>query len=80
MDIQKAVISRIVCLIEQKNITVNEAATCSGIPPSTLKNILYGKSKNVGIITIKKLCDGLEISIQDFFVDSIFDDLEQEVK
>ncbi|MBQ7231749.1 MAG: helix-turn-helix transcriptional regulator [Bacillales bacterium] len=64
----------------RKGITVNEAAVRSGIPPSTLKNILYGKSKNVGIVTIKTLCDGLEISIQDFFEDTIFSDLEQELK
>lgn len=80
MTIQKAVISRIFGLIRDKEITVNEAAVRSGVPPSTLKNILYGESKNIGIITIKKLCDGLEISIQDFFADSIFNDLEQELK
>ncbi|HJA41373.1 MAG TPA: helix-turn-helix transcriptional regulator [Firmicutes bacterium] len=80
MDIQEAVIERINKEIMRKGITVNEAAVRSGIPPSTLKNILYGKSKNVGIVTIKTLCDGLEISIQDFFEDTIFSDLEQELK
>ena len=80
MDIQEAVIERINKEIMRKWITVNEAAVRSGIPPSTLKNILYGKSKNVGIVTIKTLCDGLEISIQDFFEDTIFSDLEQELK
>ena len=80
MDIQEAVIERINREIMRKGITVNEAAVRSGIPPSTLKNILYGKSKNVGIVTIKTLCDGLEISIQDFFEDTIFSDLEQELK
>lgn len=66
--------------IKVRGITVNDAAVRSGIPPSTLKNILYGKSRNVGIITIKILCDGLGISIQDFFEDPIFSDLEQELK
>lgn len=80
MDIQEAVIERINKEIMRKGITVNEAAVRSGIPPSTLRNILYGKSKNVGIVTIKTLCDGLEISIQDFFEDTIFSDLEQELK
>lgn len=80
MDIQNAIIERINGAIRKKNITVNEAAIRSGVPPSTLKNILYGKSKNVGIITIKLLCDGLELTIQEFFEDSIFSDLEQELK
>ena len=66
-------------LIRQKDITVNEAAIRSGVPPSTLKNILYGQSKNVGVVTIKKLCDGLEITIPEFFGDSIFAELEPEL-
>ena len=49
-----------------------KAAIRSGVPPSTLKNILYGNSKNVGVVTIKKLCDGLEITIPEFFGDPIF--------
>lgn len=66
MDMKTAVIYRLEELIRQKDITVNEAAIRSGVPPSTLKNILYGQSKNVGVVTIKKLCDGLEITIPDF--------------
>lgn len=61
MDMKTAVIYRLEELIRQKDITVNEAAIRSGVPPSTLKNILYGQSKNVGVVTIKKLCDGLEM-------------------
>ena len=53
MDIKTAVIYRLNDLINQKDITVNEAAVCSGVPPSTLKNILYGQSKNAGVVTIK---------------------------
>ncbi|MCA5961504.1 helix-turn-helix transcriptional regulator [Blautia sp. RD014234] len=60
MDIKTAVIYRLNDLINQKDITVNEAAVCSGVPPSTLKNILYGQSKNAGVVTIKKICDGLD--------------------
>lgn len=66
MDMKTAVIYRLEELIRQKDITVNEAAIRSGVPPSTLKNILYGQSKNVGVVTIKKLCDGLEITIPEF--------------
>ena len=58
MDMKTAVIYRLEELIRQNDITVNEAAIRSGVPPSTLKNILYGQSKNVGVVTIKKLCDG----------------------
>ena len=54
MDIKTAVIYRLNDLINQKDITVNEAAVCSGVPPSTLKNILYGQSKNAGVVTINK--------------------------
>ena len=75
MDIQRAVIERIKDIIELKGITVNEATIRSKVPLSTLKNILYGNSRNVGIVTIKKLCDGLGISVQEFFEDSIFENL-----
>lgn len=67
MDIKTAVIYRLNDLIKQKDITVNEAAVRSGVPPSTLKNILYGQSRNAGVVTIKKICDGLDITIQEFF-------------
>ncbi len=52
----------------------------SGVPPSTIKNILYGKSKNPGIVTIKMLCDGLGISLTEFFDTKEFAELEQEIK
>ena len=54
MDIKTAVIYRLNDLIKQKDITVNEAAVRSGVPPSTLKNILYGQSRNAGVVTIKR--------------------------
>lgn len=79
MKVQRAVIERITDIVVEKGITFNEAAIRSGVPPSTLKNILYGTSKNVGIVTIKKLCDGLDISLQQFFNDSIFTDLDSEL-
>ena len=79
MDMKTAVIYRLEEVIRQKDITVNEAAIRSGVPPPTLKNILYGQSKNVGVVTIKKLCDGLEITIPEFFGDSIFAELEPEL-
>ena len=67
-------------LCEKNRLSVNALARLSAVPPSTLKNIINGGSKNAGIVTIKKLCDGLEISLREFFDDDIFDNIEQEIK
>ena len=75
-----AVKNRILELCEEKHITINKLATESGVAPSSIKNILYGKSKNPGIVTLKLLCDGLEISLKDFFNTETFENLEQEMK
>lgn len=80
MDTRTAVKNRIIVLCEKKRITINKLADQSGIAPSTLKNILYGKSNNPGIVTIKMLCDGLGISLYDFFNSEDFKFLEQEIK
>ena len=80
MDMYTAVKYRIIQLCGEKNMTVNKLANYSGIPPSTLKSILYGNSKNPGIVTLKKLCDGLGVSITEFFDTDIFRNLEQEIK
>ena len=61
-------------------MTVNALATLAGLPPSSVKNILYGKSQNPKIVTLKVICDGLGISIKDFFDSPEFDSLEQEIK
>ena len=80
MNTYIAVKNRLVFLCGEKKITINKLATESGIAPSTIKNILYGKSSNPGIVTLKKLCDGLDITIIDFFTSDLFPDLEQEIK
>ena len=67
-------------LIKERNITPNGLSYLSGVSQSTIKSILNGESKNPGIVTIKKLCDGLEISIVDFFNTDDFAQLEQELK
>lgn len=67
-----AVSARILDLCKSKSITPNKLATLSGLDPSTITSIFYGKSKNPGITTIKTICDGLEISIYDFFNDPLF--------
>lgn len=78
--IYQATIDRITELLTGKNLTVSGLAYLSGVSESTIKSILNGQSKNPGIVTIKKLCDGLEISVIDFFESSLFKDLEQEIK
>ena len=80
MNTKNAVADRIIQLCNQKNIAINALANISGISPSTLYSVLNEKSQNLGIVTIKKLCDGLEISLREFFDDDIFDDIEQEIK
>lgn len=80
MNTKNAVANRIIELCNQKNIAINALANMAGISPSTLYSVLNEKSQNPGIVTIKKLCDGLEISLREFFDADIFDDLEQEIK
>ena len=58
----------------------NSLANISGVSPSTVYSMLNEKSKNPGLISIKKLCDGLDISLREFFDSDLFDDLEQEIK
>ena len=80
MDTISAIRNRILILCSERNITINKLATMSALPPSSIKNILYGKSKDPKILTIKKICDGLEITLIDFFNSSEFEALEQEIK
>lgn len=80
MIIGEAVKLRIIELCDHNNITINKLATMSGITQSTLNNITSGRNNSTTISTIKKLCDGMEISINDFFSSSIFENLEQEIR
>ncbi len=80
MNTKKAVADRIIELCNQRNIAINALANMSGISPSTLYSVLNEKSQNPGIVTIKKLCDGLDISLREFFDNDTFDDIEQEIK
>lgn len=77
---REAVAQRIIELCGQKGITVNGLANISAVPPSTIKNIIYGVSKNPGIVTIKMICDGLDISLDEFFNSEIFRNLQQEIE
>lgn len=80
MDTYTTVKNRILFLCEEKNITINKLAYESAVAPSTIKNILYGKSKNPGIVTLKMLCDGMGISLTEFFDTPEFRELEQEIR
>jgi transcriptional regulator with XRE-family HTH domain len=80
MGIYDLVVIRIRQLCEERGVTPNGLSYISGVSQSTIKSILCGESRNPGIVTLKKLCDGLEISIVDFFGTEEFLQLEQEIK
>lgn len=80
MTTKQAVAQRIIDLCTQKDIAVNALANISGVSPSTVYSMLNEKSMNPGIVSIKKLCDGLEISVREFFDCELFDESEQEIK
>lgn len=80
MNTREAVAARIRFLCRERGLTPNGLATWSAVPQSTLKSILNGESANPGIVTIKKLCDGLEISLPEFFDSPEFKALEQEIQ
>ena len=80
MNIGEAVKLRILELCNQYNITLNKLSTICGITQSTLNNIVSGRNNSTTVSTIKKICDGLELTIVDFFTSPLFDDLEQEIR
>lgn len=79
MKIKQAVAQRIINLCKERNIAVNALGNISGVNPSTIYSMLNSKSRNPGVVSIQKICDGLEISIREFFNDDIFNDIEQEI-
>lgn len=80
MNTKEAVANRIVELCEEHNIAVNGLANISGVSPSTIYSMLNEKSQNPGVVSLKKICDGLGISLREFFNSDVFDSLEQEIK
>lgn len=80
MDTWEAVANRILQLCRERGITPNGLSNLSAVPQGTIKSILNGESKNPGTVTIKKLCDGLDITLGEFFSTPEFDALEQEIK
>ncbi len=80
MDTITAVKNRILQLCGERGISINRLATISALPPSSIKNILYGKSENPKLLTIKMICDGFGISLGTFFSTPEFEALEQELR
>lgn len=79
MGIKNAVVHRFVNLCNEKNIRPNELAVRSGVTPSSVYSMLDNSRQNISIVLIKKLCDGLDISLKDFFDSEEFHSLEQEI-
>lgn len=80
MGIKDAIVLRIKQICKQKGIKYNTLATNSGVTPSTVYSLLDEKRRDIGVVVLKELCDGLDISISDFFDTDIFRNLEQEIK
>ena len=80
MNAKQAVATRIAELCKERGVAVNALANSAGISPSTIYSILNTKSLNPGIVTLKQICDGMEITLREFFDSPIFDDLEQEIQ
>ena len=80
MNIGEAVKLRILELCKENGITVNKLATISGITQSTLNNIVSGRNNSTTVATVKKICDGLSISVETFFASEVFKELEQEIQ
>ena len=80
MTIVEATKLRIEELCNERGLNFSRLATISGVPYTTVKSIVYNQSKNPSITTIKKICDGLDITITEFFDTETFRNLEQEIK
>ena len=80
MTVSEAVVKRLYELCKERQLTINKVCTISGITQSTISDVVHGTTSSTKIGTIKKLCDGLDISVRQFFDSPLFDDLEQEIK
>ena len=80
MNAKEAVAARILALCNERGIAINALASSAGVSPSTVYSMLNSKSKNPGVVSLQKLCDGLGITLRQFFDDDLFDNIEQEIK
>lgn len=80
MNAKEAVAKRILELCDERNMALNALANIAGVSPSTVYSMFNAKSLNPGVVSLQKLCDGLEITLREFFDSPLFEDLEQEIK
>lgn len=80
MNVKEAVVARFMEIMKERNMRANELANLSGITPSTVYSMLDARRKEITINVIKKLCDGLDMTLGAFFSSPIFDELEQEIR
>ena len=80
MSVKDAVAERFDSLCKERGIRLNELANVSGVTPSTVYSMMDRRRRDISVITIKKLCDGLEMTLGEFFSAPVFDELEQEIK
>ncbi|MGN0776208.1 MAG: helix-turn-helix domain-containing protein [Candidatus Ventricola sp.] len=80
MTVKDAVAQRFAQICRSREISMNELATRSGVTPSTVYSMMDARRRELSITTIKKLCDGLDMTLGEFFSTEDFDRLEQEIK
>ena len=80
METRKAVANRILELCKERGWSPNHLANVAAVPQATIKSIINGESRNPGVVTIKKLCDGFDITLGEFFSTKEFERLEQEIR
>ncbi|MBQ7172769.1 MAG: helix-turn-helix transcriptional regulator [Clostridia bacterium] len=80
MNAKQAVAERILQISKERDLAINAIANNAGVSPSTIYSMLNEKSQNPGVVSIKKICDGCDMSLREFFDSELFDDLEQEIK
>jgi len=80
MNAKQAVSKRILELCAARGLAVNALANLAGVSPSTIYSMLNEKSKNPGVVTLQRICDGLDISLRKFFDSSLFEGLDQEIQ
>ncbi len=80
MNAKQAVAQRILQICKERNLAINAIANIAGVSPSTIYSMLNEKSLNPGIVSIKKICDGFDMTLREFFDSDLFDNLEQEIK
>lgn len=80
MNVKEAVVARFNAILRQRNMRPNELATRAGVTPSSVYSMLDPRRREVSVNLVKKLCDGLDLSLGEFFSEEIFDSLEQEIR